>query len=206
MRANARRYCLPGASLQDREASRLGEYALKIDKDHFFCSAAISREIDLFSHLAPNSIEMKKITIFLVALCFVLAGHAQKGKSEALSALGGSCGLLLYNTYIVVGMVADGYGNEVYTAAESNEILQEQLSGVETIKTQYNDLIKSGFLNDPNDVTFMKDILAAFDLVEKEARSLGRYIDSGSQEDAQSYEVERKAAWAEISQLLGMEE
>ncbi len=148
---------------------------------------------------------MKKGLIFLLVVSFAYLGHAQKGKNEALEALGGSCGLLLYNSFLIVGMAADGYTSESYTSEKAAQLVGEQLGGIETIETQYNALLKSGFLTDPSDISYFKEIVDAFDLVRKEGEALVEYIKSGSDGDAAKYARFREAAWEEISRLLGME-
>ena len=51
---------------------------------------------------------MKK---FVFALLLLIGSQlqAQTGKDEALEALGGSGGLLLYDTYLVIGEAADAF-------------------------------------------------------------------------------------------------
>ena len=149
---------------------------------------------------------MKKLLLLLVVVLIALQGQAQKGKDEALEALGGSCGLLLYNTFIIVGITADAYSAGTYDADKANQIIGEQLGGVETVEQQYNALVASGFLTDPSDVKFIKETVKAFDLVRAEANALLAFIQSGSDEDGAEYDSYRQKAWTEISRLLGFED
>ena len=149
---------------------------------------------------------MKKIYIFLFIVLAAIAGHAQStGKTEALTAMGGACGLLLYNTHMVLGMDADAFAEEVYNADKAIEIVAEQLGGVETILKQYDDLIHSGFLTDKEDIKFMKELVAAFGLVQDEGLALQQYIEDGTNGSAAKYDANRQTAWKEIQRLLGME-
>jgi hypothetical protein len=107
---------------------------------------------------------------------------------------------------MVLGIAADAFAGEVYGVEDTRQIVGEQIGGVETVLKQYNELINSGFITDPKDVTFMKELLTAFDLVEKEAQSLDAFVQSGDADDATTYDEDRKVAWAEIARLLGMEE
>lgn len=149
---------------------------------------------------------MKKIALVVLLLLLVVSGQAQKGKTQALTALGGSCGLLLYNTHMVLGIAADAFAGEVYGVDDTRQIIGEQLGGVETVVKQYTELLNSGFITDPKDVTFMKDLLKAFALVEQEAQSLDTFVATGDVDVARTYDEDRKVAWAEIARLLGMEE
>lgn len=150
---------------------------------------------------------MKKL-FFLVLLAFAVQAQAQSttGKNEALEALGGSGGLLLYDTYLVIGEAADAYSREAYTAAEVEEIVNEQIGGIATVQKQYDALLATKFLSDPNDQKFLRQLIDAFDLVVAEGNALIDYVNSGTDIDANTYDENRKAAWAEISSLLGMDE
>lgn len=148
---------------------------------------------------------MKKL-LLLFFVVFSLQAHAQSGKTEALEALGGSGGLLLYNTYLVIGEAADAFSKETYNATEVGKIVNEQIGGIETVQKQYEALLATKFLTDPKDREFLVELNAAFDLVLNVGRALIAYVDSESVTDAGTYEENRKAAWAEISRLLGFEE
>lgn len=148
---------------------------------------------------------MKRASIILLLVLVALGGQAQKGKDQALEALGGSCGLLLYNTYLVVGMTADGFSAKMYDAAEANQILDEQAGGIEAIHEQYDALLDSGFLASESDQQFIKETLAAFDIVSHEIEALQKYFVSENVDDATEYDNYRKSAWTEISRLLDIE-
>jgi hypothetical protein len=148
---------------------------------------------------------MKKVFLLLF-LALTLQVQAQTGKDAALEVIGGTGGLLLYNTYLVIGQTHDGFGGEVYDAATATTLVEEQLSGIETVKGQYSALIRSKFLTDPNDVQFVKEMLEAFDLVHQEGSHFVRYLKEDDQGALEDYEIARQAAWAKISSLLGLEE
>ncbi|MFN8397662.1 MAG: hypothetical protein U0176_23785 [Bacteroidia bacterium] len=152
---------------------------------------------------------MKKLLfLFLIAFATQAQVHAQSttGKTEALEALGGSGGLLLYDTYLVIGEAADAYSRDAYTAAEVDKIVNEQLGGIETVQKQYAALLATKFLTDPSDRGFLEDLNEAFGLVADEGLALLQYIESGSEDDALAYDNQRKAAWKEIARLLGFDE
>lgn len=148
---------------------------------------------------------MKKLGWLLLLLLFSVSGFGQKGKDAALQAIGGSVSLVLYNTYLVIGMAADGYAGNVYSAETAIELVEEQVGGIDAVKGQFEGLLDSGFLIDPNDVTYTKEVLGAFDLVDAEAEALLEYLNSGTDEAARVYEERRVVAWEEISRLLGID-
>jgi hypothetical protein len=145
---------------------------------------------------------MKKVLVLLMMVSLAMGAQAQKGKDQALEALGGSCGLLLYNTYMIVGMTADAFAEGVYDVDKSTQILDEQSAGIGAVKEQYNALLSSGFLTAESDQQFIKETLDAFDLVVLEIESLEKYLSTSSPKDADEYEANRQEAWAEIARLL----
>jgi hypothetical protein len=116
---------------------------------------------------------MKK---FVFALLLLIGSQlqAQTGKDEALEALGGSGGLLLYDTYLVIGEAADAFTKDTYTAEEVEKIVQEQIGGIETVQGQYDALLATKFLSDPADSKFLRELTDAFDLVVAEGKALDR--------------------------------
>lgn len=150
---------------------------------------------------------MKKLTLLLSILCLAFGLNAQncKGKSAALEVMGGTSGIAVYNTYLVVGLVADNYSEEVYDADRSTQLIDEQIGAIKVIEDQFKALQESGFLTDPSDVQYVKGIIDAFSLVKEEAVALNNYIDSGSQADLDDYSAAREEAWAAVKELLGIE-
>lgn len=142
----------------------------------------------------------------VVTLQVQAQAQSNSGKTEALEALGGTGGLLLYNTYLVIGEAADAYSRDAYTPTEVERIVQEQIGGIGTVQEQYSALLATKFLTDPSDRGFLEDLSDAFDLVLDEGKALIDYVNSGTEDDAAEFEARRVVAWKEISTLLGFDE
>ena len=152
---------------------------------------------------------MKKSFLFSVLfLAFVVfqspVSKAQTGKSDALETLGSITGMLMYNTYVGIGSIGDGYEEGVYDAKYVGDVMDEQVSGIKAVNAQLLVLLNSGFLDDEADLSFMRDVRTTFDLLINEAEKLKEYAASTDQGDADKFQSYRKQAWSKISDLLGL--
>jgi hypothetical protein len=129
-----------------------------------------------------------------------------KGKSTALETLGMQGGALVYNTYEVVGSIHDGLVTDTWEKATAVSILDEQVGMMNKLEKQYQDLIDSKFLSDPDDSAFVMRMKKTTALVRKEAEDLETYINDKTDTNEATYQESRKAAWKEIAALLGIEE
>ena len=152
------------------------------------------------------------IFAFFTAIFLSLAPasiHAQtacKGKSTALETLGMQGGALLYSTYEIVGSIHDGLITETWEKETAISILDEQIGMMDKMEKQYQDLLDSRFLSDPDDSTFMVRMKKTTALIRKEAEDLRVWINDQSETNSDAYQESRKAAWKEVAELLGVGE
>jgi hypothetical protein len=151
---------------------------------------------------------MRSLLLIIVFLfTFGNSATAQTDRENAvLEALGGFAALSLYNTYIVVGAVADGYASEVYTQEMAINLLAEQVSSVELLTEHCNKLLTGSVLQNASDKEYISGIRDALKLLQAEASSYKNFIESRSENDQKAYDENRNAAWAKISKLLGFEQ
>jgi hypothetical protein len=145
------------------------------------------------------------ITVFLFT--FGNSATAQTDRENVvLEALGGFSALALYNTYIVVGAVADGYVSEVYTQEMATNLIAEQIPSIELLTEHCNKLLAGNVLQNASDKEYVSGIREALKLLQTEASALKDFIASGNESDQKAYDESRNAAWAKISKLLGFEQ
>lgn len=148
----------------------------------------------------------KTFSILLFAVLILVlqpAVKAQTGKDAALTALGGTCGALMYNTYLAIGATADGYNAEAYDVETVRALMEEQIGTIATLKDQFKSLINSGFLTNPSDKEYMQEITSTMSLLSTQATALRDYVDGNGTADA--FETARQNSWAKIAELLGLE-
>lgn len=154
---------------------------------------------------------MKKF-IYSIALLFSIGlfqpavSSAQTGKETALESLGSLAGLLMYNTYTSIGSIGDAYESSVYEADYVSDVMEELKGGMGAVISQMESLMTSGFLTDPADKEFMRDVIDTFELLSKQANALKNYALSKSETDADLFQDYRSQAWDNISELLGLED
>ena len=131
--------------------------------------------------------------------------QAQSSNDAALETIGAVSGGMLYNSYTALGILADAYGAEAYEADFAVQLIDEQIAIYSSLKDQYKGLLDSGFLKDPNDQEFTRDIVITLDMLTDEANALKNYIESDSEDDAGYFQERRQLAWDKIAYLLGIE-
>src|SRR5436190_1258709 len=93
------------------------------------CISFINR-CNAFIYLSKKFV-MKTLRLFLISVfAFGLTNFAfaqDDGKTEALTALGSASGLLMYNTYVGIGAIADGYSGDVYDSTTVASLMTEQI-------------------------------------------------------------------------------
>jgi hypothetical protein len=147
-------------------------------------------------------------TITVVFLClFSTATFAQTDRENVvLEALGGFSALALYNTYIVVGAVADGYAYEVYDKEMATNLVTEQISSIQILVDHCDKLLTGTNLQNASDKEYVTGIRTALYLLKDEAAALKGYIETASEDDQKAYSDKRNAAWKKISVMLGLEQ
>lgn len=156
---------------------------------------------------------MKISKIFLAILFagFFLAQPNQLaaqsvGKDAALETLGMQAGIVLYNGYVVIGSINDGYVKDAWDKQTVLDLLDEQITMMNTMYDQYDKLLNSKFLSDPSDSSSVVTIMKGTNLVIKEARKLKDYVNDPSDENRDIYMDARAEAWKLIAKFLDIEE
>jgi len=162
----------------------------------------------LYNNLVKTGI-MKKYLLF-IALIFVFQSSfsrtCEEREDKLLSAVGGFSAGLLYNTYGLVGSVADAFGKDAYTAETVTDLMNAQKNMADNIIKMLDGLIKDNALKDENDKNYViatKEIIAG---LKKQAELLADYAKTNSSQQQRAYEQQRQKNWKDISKLMGIEE
>jgi hypothetical protein len=123
-----------------------------------------------------------------------------------LEAFGGTLGMMLYNTYLAIGSVGDGFESEAFDAATVGQLMDEQINSMATVGEQLKKLDDPLVLEDESDRSFVRDAMLAMNDLSDMASHLKTY--AGSKEDtaAEAFQTSRTNAWGRIAVLLGIEE
>jgi hypothetical protein len=128
------------------------------------------------------------------------------GKGRALETLGMQGGLVLYNTFEVIGSLNDGYMKDAWKKETVLAMLDEQISMMGNIAAQYDTLGDSKFLSDPSDMESVKTLKKGALLLKKEAVALEEYINNPGEDNKDAYQDARKETWKLIADFLGLKD
>jgi hypothetical protein len=106
-----------------------------------------------------------------------------------------------YQTYLNIGLVADGKAKAIYTDDEAYKLLNSILSLLDSVDRKLANLGKIGL--DKEDRDSLEQMRDVSDLLYRQAKQLEKFWDSGKDEDAAKYEDVRKDSWAAISKVTG---
>lgn len=139
----------------------------------------------------------------LLSMLSITTTKAQCSTS-VLEAFGATSSLAVYNTYITIGTIADGYVGETYDAEYTIDLMDEQITMISTVVDYIDKILndsKSGVSADDKD--YLREMKACLNDLYDEAEGLKEYAtDNNSGTD--KYNAARDAAWAKIEELLGL--
>jgi hypothetical protein len=148
------------------------------------------------------------IALIIIGVALPLLFTAQSAKAaDTVSfeeAYGATAGLGLYNIQVILGLSADAFEKEVYAAEQMNDIVGEQ----KTILTTLSDyMVKLQGLKTTSaaDKKSLKDMNAVATKLTETADSLLAYVADSSVENAEDFQTKRKASYAALADLLGLE-
>ncbi len=152
---------------------------------------------------------MKKIfTIF----CFILltlnsyTQTCEEREGKMLTIIGGFSAGLLYNTYGVIGSVADGFMKDAYTGETVTNLMNAQKAMADNFIKMMNNNLKENVFTKEADITYMKSAIEIIKGLKLQAGFLIDLTEVNSNKKRDEYETQRQKNWSSISKLMGIEE
>jgi hypothetical protein len=149
---------------------------------------------------------MKKYMILALLSATMFLSQPAKAQDKLLEVVGALSATALYDTYLVIGTLGDGWTKDLYESDHMILLLDEQIALCYSTAEQLELLESSGELLDEADRVFVLQIIGIFDGLADQAALLSDYVYSGLQEDADEFEVVRLENWSNISAVLGIGE
>ena len=146
------------------------------------------------------------ITVLLLCLINVYNVKAQNN-TKVLEALGSSSAVLLYNTYICIGSIADNYAGEVYEEDYVVTLMNEQVDMIDALTSRLQNCIddtSEGHLSD-EDKNFFKSMILILSYLKNQAQGFAEYAKTDSDDSLEKFDENRELAWENIAELLGIE-
>lgn len=117
-----------------------------------------------------------------------------------LEAVGTMGGVQLYQTYLNIGFIADGKGQNVYTAEEAEELLMSIVAPLDHVTKQFQSVKQ--IATDDDDKKALDRLSKIAGMLKGQAKSLESLWANGSKGEADRFEKDRQDAWREISDFL----
>jgi hypothetical protein len=140
-------------------------------------------------------------------------GLVAKGKKETplprtdqerfLKALGSMSAAHVYQTYLNLGLLADGMESSAWTKAEAEEMLTTVGYLIEVVDRELDKLADMNLSDDEKaGIKAMQNLTM---LLRRQSNALRAYWTTGEQAQITRYQQAREAAWTELSDLLNLE-
>jgi hypothetical protein len=127
-----------------------------------------------------------------------------KDNSALLETIGTMGASHLYQTYLNVGLLADGRAEGIYDTATAQQVLGTLLGLVDAVDKQLDQLAKSNLSRE--DKQALEQITKQSALLRQMAAALEAFWKSNKKEDGAKYEKLRQQSWAGVQKLLGLDQ
>jgi hypothetical protein len=152
---------------------------------------------------------MKKIIFTISIIITSVTGFAQnceERESKLLEAMGSFSAAAMYNTYGVVGSIADGFSGEVYKAEMVNSLLGAQIALCNNLIKVMDSLKTTNILTAQSDKDYATDAITIFNGLKKQANLFLVYIKDKTPQKMDDYSTQRDKNWKDLCKLMGIKE
>lgn len=150
---------------------------------------------------------MKKFVIILGLIISTSFNGMSQCSTAVLEGFGSVSAIAIYNTYITIGSIADGYTNETYDANYVSTLMTEQSAMIDVINQSLQACVdddSEGAL-DSVDKKYISDFIVALEYLRKEAEGFQEYVSNESESGLNKFSKNRDLAWKKIAELLELE-
>lgn len=133
------------------------------------------------------------------------AQDAEQTDKLLLETIGHFSGQTLYLSYISIGTIADGHAKKVYEDAMADELLGKTIGLCKGSMDQLNKLLSSGALSG-EDISYVSGLIDTFTMLSAQASGYRNFVKTKDANHIQVFSAKRKAAWENITKLLGIKE
>jgi hypothetical protein len=124
-------------------------------------------------------------------------------RDRYLEALGSLSAAHLYQSYLNIGLLADGVESEAYTVKEAEDTLRSINDIIDQVDGQLQKLAKGGL--EPDDVASIEQIKTANAVLRLQSKCLETYWRTGEATKAEAYHEARKMAWKALAKLMQLD-
>jgi hypothetical protein len=123
-------------------------------------------------------------------------------RRQLLETVGALTSAHCYQTYLNIGLIADGKVKGAYSVKDATQVLDSVLSLQSSIDRNLSALGKLDL--DKRDLESLDQMRDLSTLLRQQGKELKAFWDGGKEEDAARYDNSRKDSWAAIGRLTGI--
>jgi len=150
---------------------------------------------------------MKILLILSFAFSLQASSQSCEEREGKLLELNGSLSAgFAYNTYAVIGALADGFGHEVYDKETIMDLFAAQRKMASNMVETLEGTVSKNIFKDQADKDYMtsltsivKNFITQIDLFQK-------YVQNKTQKNLDAFQAQRTQNWKQISKLMGIED
>ena len=153
---------------------------------------------------------MKKIICCFVILVFSYQSFSQQNCDESernsnaiIAAL--SAGFL-YNTYALIGSLADGYESNAYDDATLVDLLDAQKQMARNMSTLFEKQETDPNLQELGRKEYLRSVTTIIKEFELQMNLLVKMVQNKSRKNIEAYTTQRRKSWTDISKLMGVKD
>lgn len=144
------------------------------------------------------------LAVFAVAMIGLFSTNVRSQDADAdanatLQAVGGLGVGHIQSSLGLIGVTADAFAKEVYTAKQVEDLMNGTINGIEAVKKLLRRLQETDLTDD--DEEYIDRMINVYNALQKEAKALVTYAKSKKPGDAEVFDTARKAAVTKLAQL-----
>ncbi|MDZ4806775.1 MAG: hypothetical protein SGI96_00740 [Bacteroidota bacterium] len=152
---------------------------------------------------------MKKIILALVV--FIISHKAisqtcEEREDQLLGMMGGLSAGFLYNTYGLIGSIADGYGQDAYSESTVIDLLAAQKKLADNMIALLDKMITENAFKKQTDKDYVVSCVAIIKGLKNQVQLLINLIKNKTQKNIAAYDEQRNKSWKNLSKLMGVDE
>lgn len=152
---------------------------------------------------------MKKI---LIALCMLaatsnsFAQSCEEREDKLLELMGSLSAGFLYNTYGLIGSIADGYGHDAYNATTVTDLLTAQKKLADNMIGLLEKIINEKTFKAEADKNYVSASVSVIKGFKTQIDQFLKLVKNKTQENLDAYDAQRSKNWKDLSNLMGIKE
>ncbi len=152
---------------------------------------------------------MKKIIFpfLLFFACFnSYSQTCEERESKLLSLMGSFSAGFLYNTYGLIGCIADGFEQGAYTATTVTDLLDAQKKVADNMTNSLEKMSSENVFLKQTDKEYVVALINIIKGLKIQSQLLLGIVKNKTQKNSIAYEEQRNKNWKDLSKLMGIKE